>query len=81
MNKRYYEHTLPIIRGSLSNTYRKSSYFRKIVNFLSALLWCPVSGKSMIGNTLSRKGRFPIIHVSAPDLQETETDTTIFADK
>ena len=22
MNKRYYEHTLPIIRGSLSNTYR-----------------------------------------------------------
>ena len=21
MNKRYYEHTLPIIRGSLSNTY------------------------------------------------------------
>ena len=25
MNKRYYEHTLPIIRGSLSNTYVKSS--------------------------------------------------------
>ena len=24
MNKRYYEHTLPIIRGSLSNTYFKS---------------------------------------------------------
>lgn len=23
MNKRYYEHTLPIIRGSLSNTYFK----------------------------------------------------------
>ena len=23
MNKRYYEHTLPIIRGSLSNTYDK----------------------------------------------------------
>ena len=23
MNKRYYEHTLPIIRGSLSNTYRR----------------------------------------------------------
>ena len=22
MNKRYYEHTLPIIRGSLSNTYK-----------------------------------------------------------
>ena len=24
MNKRYYEHTLPIIRGSLSNTYVES---------------------------------------------------------
>ena len=24
MNKRYYEHTLPIIRGSLSNTYVRS---------------------------------------------------------
>ena len=23
MNKRYYEHTLPIIRGSLSNTYER----------------------------------------------------------
>ena len=23
MNKRYYEHTLPIIRGSLSNTYKQ----------------------------------------------------------
>ena len=23
MNKRYYEHTLPIIRGSLSNTYEQ----------------------------------------------------------
>ena len=25
MNKRYYEHTLPIIRGSLSNTYTSQS--------------------------------------------------------
>ena len=25
MNKRHYEHTLPNIRGSLSNTYRKLS--------------------------------------------------------
>lgn len=25
MNKRYYEHTLPIIRGSLSNTYLRHS--------------------------------------------------------
>ena len=26
MNKRYYEHTLPIIRGSLSNTYSREYY-------------------------------------------------------
>ena len=26
MNKRYYEHTLPIIRGSLSNTYNTIDY-------------------------------------------------------
>ena len=26
MNKRYYEHTLPIIRGSLSNTYKGREY-------------------------------------------------------
>ena len=30
MNKRYYEHTLPIIRGSLSNTYNKSVSIRVI---------------------------------------------------
>ena len=33
MNKRYYEHTLPIIRGSLSNTYTVSS----IVIFKSSI--------------------------------------------
>jgi len=26
MNKRHYEHTLPNIRGSLSNTYHKTYY-------------------------------------------------------
>ncbi len=26
MNKRYYEHTLPIIRGSLSNTYVETPF-------------------------------------------------------
>ena len=31
MNKRHYEHTLPNIRGSLSNTYRESTFFRKYV--------------------------------------------------
>ena len=27
MNKRHYEHTLPNIRGSLSNTYNKIIFF------------------------------------------------------
>ena len=26
MNKRHYEHTLPNIRGSLSNTYEQTSF-------------------------------------------------------
>ena len=30
MNKRYYEHTLPIIRGSLSNTYGYIMYAGQI---------------------------------------------------
>ena len=34
MNKRYYEHTLPIIRGSLSNTYVIIQCFH-ICSFLS----------------------------------------------
>ncbi len=29
MNKRHYEHTLPNIRGSLSNTYEENKYFKK----------------------------------------------------
>lgn len=33
MNKRHYEHTLPNIRGSLSNTYRLS--YLQIVRFLN----------------------------------------------
>ena len=32
MNKRHYEHTLPNIRGSLSNTYEKFSY-RQMTDF------------------------------------------------
>lgn len=30
MNKRYYEHTLPIIRGSLSNTYLEIKGLQRI---------------------------------------------------
>ena len=39
MNKRHYEHTLPNIRGSLSNTYfshatvRKTAHTKKIILF------------------------------------------------
>ena len=36
MNKRYYEHTLPIIRGSLSNTYILS-ISNKLCNQLSII--------------------------------------------
>lgn len=34
MNKRHYEHTLPNIRGSLSNTYRDAVYTYKYKNEL-----------------------------------------------
>ena len=30
MNKRYYEHTLPIIRGSLSNTYLEIKGLKRV---------------------------------------------------
>ena len=36
MNKRYYEHTLPIIRGSLSNTYDK--ILKVVIAVASAIL-------------------------------------------
>lgn len=45
MNKRYYEHTLPIIRGSLSNTYDYTgyspSYFSNL--FLKRTGYAPLS--------------------------------------
>ena len=40
MNKRHYEHTLPNIRGSLSNTYNKTVYQEKngkIIPYVPAL--------------------------------------------
>lgn len=36
MNKRYYEHTLPIIRGSLSNTYEET---KRISAFMNIEAW------------------------------------------
>ena len=35
MNKRHYEHTLPNIRGSLSNTYKHSGKILKCYTFVS----------------------------------------------
>ena len=37
MNKRYYEHTLPIIRGSLSNTYIETSAYQELRKLVSTL--------------------------------------------
>ena len=36
MNKRHYEHTLPNIRGSLSNTYNQSSHIAFFVSILQS---------------------------------------------
>ena len=33
MNKRHYEHTLPNIRGSLSNTYAVKEFFDEVKSF------------------------------------------------
>lgn len=38
MNKRHYEHTLPNIRGSLSNTYDKSGLRVAFVLLITVLL-------------------------------------------
>lgn len=35
MNKRHYEHTLPNIRGSLSNTYRNETFCERYVIYKS----------------------------------------------
>ena len=42
MNKRHYEHTLPNIRGSLSNTYAATTcfnYFQKIIFHIVTLVF------------------------------------------
>ena len=45
MNKRYYEHTLPIIRGSLSNTY---DLYMQRVAYIDAARWNYRSNKQSI---------------------------------
>ena len=39
MNKRHYEHTLPNIRGSLSNTYNVNKHKQKIITVLIVVLF------------------------------------------
>lgn len=63
MNKRHYEHTLPNIRGSLSNTYFSTIYtiiFQALKSTFADLLEC---GEKEIGrkekNAVSRKYKFP----------------------
>ncbi len=58
MNKRHYEHTLPNIRGSLSNTYDTFLYRRLIIFLPGGLVAGP--GKEDTENTLPicRRGRF-----------------------
>ena len=50
MNKRHYEHTLPNIRGSLSNTYEYLTKGRLILvdGTLSSSLWKDKNGESQI---------------------------------
>lgn len=38
MNKRHYEHTLPNIRGSLSNTYRAFEEWKNNYKYLTELI-------------------------------------------
>ena len=39
MNKRYYEHTLPIIRGSLSNTYLQKDVLITVEGYFKPEEW------------------------------------------
>lgn len=43
MNKRHYEHTLPNIRGSLSNTYRVSPHEREFFVFVNNMFYIKMS--------------------------------------
>ena len=53
MNKRHYEHTLPNIRGSLSNTYRQDRIAKTLTPACSSLLFFKEK------NGISRAEPFP----------------------
>ena len=40
MNKRHYEHTLPNIRGSLSNTYEDTMRGKRVCHFRYVMVCC-----------------------------------------
>ena len=44
MNKRHYEHTLPNIRGSLSNTYVTSRFASAFIGLAWRLYLCQCNG-------------------------------------
>lgn len=46
MNKRHYEHTLPNIRGSLSNTYFENYQFSTLRRSANAMLYIKAIGFS-----------------------------------
>ena len=55
MNKRHYEHTLPNIRGSLSNTYIRygDSIIKKDPYFIMSLCYSEIgAGRSCTGGTI-----------------------------
>ena len=62
MNKRYYEHTLPIIRGSLSNTYGMMLFLKnknnKFGHWLSA--FGEIYRESFL--SVSSKGRIMLMY-------------------
>lgn len=60
MNKQYYEHTLPIIRGSLSNTYEQN---RPGITFLTFFLFLPDSGEREIRRSLTGSYRPALLHI------------------
>ena len=69
MNKRHYEHTLPNIRGSLSNTYKTSRFSLATCPFFPVGLLKNECG-AWLKNPVSRGGSFCFFVFSRPRLTE-----------
>ena len=66
MNKRHYEHTLPNIRGSLSNTYDIIHYcFNKYTNYqtfiILPLFYIPQKSVELSPHFVEHSHTFPVI--------------------